>query len=134
MGGSLGAILGILLSAFTSALQDNVKANGGAADASTYAQSLAQAVTALKNYTGAREGDRTVMDVLIPFADAFAQSSDFHGAVQVAHAKAEGTKSLKAKFGRASYVSEAEGQDIPDPGAWAFYEFVAGMSKAIKGQ
>ncbi|KAF7515746.1 hypothetical protein G7054_g14428 [Neopestalotiopsis clavispora] len=116
MGGSLGAILGILLSAFTSALQDNVKANGGAPTRRP------------------REGDRTVMDVLIPFADAFAQSSDFHGAVQVAHTKAEGTKSLKAKFGRASYVSEAEGQDIPDPGAWAFYEFVAGMSKAIKGQ
>ncbi|ETS84674.1 hypothetical protein PFICI_02699 [Pestalotiopsis fici W106-1] len=134
MGGSLGAILGILLSAFTSALQDNVKSKGGPADASTYAQSLAQAVTTLKKYTGAREGDRTVMDVLIPFADAFAQSSDFHAAVQVAHDKAEGTKSLKAKFGRASYVSEAEGQDIPDPGAWAFYEWVAGMSKAIKQQ
>lgn len=134
MGGSLGAILGILLSAFTSSLQDIVKNTGTTVDASTYAQALSQAVTILEKYTGAREGDRTVMDVLIPFANAFTQTNDFHAAVQVAYEKAEGTKNLKAKFGRASYVAEAQGQSIPDPGAWALYEWVAGMSKAIKQQ
>ncbi|KAK8029596.1 hypothetical protein PG993_010887 [Apiospora rasikravindrae] len=137
MGGSLGAILGILLSAFTSALQDAVKRNGGqsASSSSTYAEALAQAVETLKKYTGAREGDRTVMDVMIPFAESFAQTGgDFAAAVRVAHEKAEGTRHLKAKFGRASYVAEAQGQAIPDPGAWAFYEWVAGMQRAIEQQ
>ncbi|KAI1871040.1 hypothetical protein JX265_006080 [Neoarthrinium moseri] len=132
MGGSLGAILGILLSAFTSSLQELVKTKGSPPDSSTYAQALAQAVTILKKYTGAREGDRTVMDVLLPFSDAFAETSDFHAAVQVAKEKAEGTRYLKAKFGRASYVAEAQGQELPDPGAWAFYEWLKGMSRAIK--
>ncbi|KAK7953118.1 hypothetical protein PG988_013812 [Apiospora saccharicola] len=137
MGGSLGAILGILLSAFTSALQEAVKQNGGksASSSSTYAQALAQAVETLKKYTGAREGDRTVMDVMIPFAESFKQTGgDFAAAVKVAHEKAEGTRHLKAKFGRASYVAEAQGQAIPDPGAWAFYEWVAGMQRAIEQQ
>ncbi|KAK8001293.1 hypothetical protein PG991_013515 [Apiospora marii] len=135
MGGSLGAILGILLSAFTSALQNAVKSNNGQCTSSTYAQALARAVETLKKYTGAREGDRTVMDVMIPFAAAFAQTGgDFAAAVRVAHEKAEGTRHLKAKFGRASYVAEAQGQAIPDPGAWAFYEWVAGMQRAIEQQ
>ncbi|KAK8124060.1 hypothetical protein PG999_003978, partial [Apiospora kogelbergensis] len=146
MGGSLGAILGILLSAFTSALQDGVRQNRSeetAASASRssssimYARALARAVETLKKYTGAREGDRTVMDVLIPFAEAFAAADDegdFAAAVRVARDKAEGTRHLKAKFGRASYVAEAQGQAIPDPGAWAFYEWVAGMQRAIEQQ
>ncbi|KAK8137138.1 hypothetical protein PG984_005078 [Apiospora sp. TS-2023a] len=136
MGGSLGAILGILLSAFTSALQEAVKQNGqSASSSSTYAQALAQAVETLKKYTGAREGDRTVMDVMIPFAESFAKTNgDFAAAVKVAHEKAEGTRHLKAKFGRASYMAEAQGQAIPDPGAWAFYEWVAGMQRAIEQQ
>ncbi|KAH8682130.1 Dak1 domain-containing protein [Xylariales sp. PMI_506] len=131
MGGSLGAILGILLSAFTSSLQELVKSSSSSPNASAYAQALAQAVTILKNYTGAREGDRTVMDVLLPFSDAFAKTNDFHAAVKVAQEKAEATRYLKAKFGRASYVAEAQGQELPDPGAWALYEWLGGMSKAI---
>ncbi|KAK7994764.1 hypothetical protein PG990_013537 [Apiospora arundinis] len=136
MGGSLGAILGILLSAFTSSLQEEVSRIREASTRSpTYAKALARAVETLKKYTGAREGDRTVMDVMIPFAEAFAATDgDFAAAVRVAHDKAEGTRHLKAKFGRASYVAEAQGQVIPDPGAWAFYEWVAGMQRAIEQQ
>ncbi|CAJ2507403.1 Uu.00g085890.m01.CDS01 [Anthostomella pinea] len=138
MGGSLGAILGILLSAFTSSLQEAVgrsSSQDAASRAPTYAEALARAVETLKKYTGAREGDRTVMDVLIPFAEAFAATDgDLTAAVKVAHDKAEGTRHLKAKFGRASYVAEAQGQAIPDPGAWAFYEWVAGMQRAIEQQ
>lgn len=158
MGGTLGAILGILLSAFTSALRESaqeeattVGVGGGdrttttttRATSATFAAALEQAVAALKTHTSAREGDRTVMDVLLPFAAAFAAGSgggagattkhDFHGAVAVAREKAEATKYLKAKFGRATYVAEAQGQELPDPGAWALYEWLGGMSRAIKG-
>lgn len=133
MGGTLGAILGILLSAFTSALRDLAKAGGSSqASSATFAAALEQAVTALKTHTSAREGDRTVMDVLLPFADSFTASKDFHAAVAVAKEKAEATRYLKAKFGRATYVAEAQGQELPDPGAWALYEWLDGMSRAIK--
>lgn len=130
MGGTLGAILGILLSAFTSALPNSAGTPPGAS-AGTFAAALVAATTALKTHTSAREGDRTVMDVLLPFTDAFAASQDFHAAVAVAKEKAEATRFLKAKFGRATYVAEAQGQELPDPGAWALFEWLDGLSRAI---
>ncbi|KAI0020719.1 Dak1 domain-containing protein [Xylariomycetidae sp. FL0641] len=134
MGGTLGAIFGILLSAFSSALKAKVLSlNGSTPDASTYAQALADAVRTLKAYTPAREGDRTVMDVLIPFTDAFAESGNFEAAVKKAHEKAEATRYLKARFGRATYVGDGAEQELPDPGAWALYEMVNGMLSGIKG-
>jgi dihydroxyacetone kinase len=132
MGGTLGAILGILLSAFASALRGQSTSSPSSQISEKFAAALEQAVTALKTHTGAREGDRTVMDVLLPFAAEFARSKDFHRAVGVAKKKAEATKYLKAKFGRATYVAEAQGQELPDPGAWALYEWLDGMSTAIK--
>ncbi|KAF6822522.1 dihydroxyacetone kinase [Colletotrichum plurivorum] len=134
MGGTLGAILGILLSAYSSSLQANAQADPAAAaspSATLYAKSLASAVESLKSHTAAREGDRTVMDVLLPFADKFAESGDFAAAVNVAAEKAEATRYLKARFGRATYVGDAAGQELPDPGAWALYEILSGMVKGL---
>lgn len=130
MGGTLGAILGILLSALTSALSSTGKSSP-AASATLFADALELATAALKTHTSAREGDRTVMDVLLPFTDAFAASKDFGASVKVAKEKAEATRFLRANFGRATYVAEAEGQDLPDPGAWALFEWLDGMARAI---
>jgi triose/dihydroxyacetone kinase / FAD-AMP lyase (cyclizing) len=129
MGGTLGAIFGILLSAFYTALRSQSTEAASSSPAQFYAQSLASAVESLKKHTAAREGDRTVMDVLIPFAEAFAESGDLAAAVKVAGEKAEATRYLKPKLGRASYVGEA--QELPDPGAWALYEMVWGFAKGL---
>lgn len=130
MGGTLGAIFGILLSALHAELRD-AAATRGLAGAALYSTALKAAVDALQRHTPAREGDRTVMDVLIPFAEAFAASSDLAAATRVAAEKAEGTRFLKPRLGRASYVGEASGQELPDPGAWALYEMVEGMNEAL---
>lgn len=42
--------------------------------------------------------------------------------------KAEATRYLQARFGRATCVGEARDQILPDPGAWAFYEIVADLA------
>ncbi|EXF77757.1 hypothetical protein CFIO01_03078 [Colletotrichum fioriniae PJ7] len=133
MGGTLGAILGILLSAFSSSLRSEAQANPEltrSISPKLYASSLASAVESLKSHTPAREGDRTVMDVLLPFSDTFVKLGDFGAAVKVAAEKAEATRYLKARFGRATYVGDAAGQELPDPGAWALYEFLLGMAEA----
>ncbi|KXH42397.1 hypothetical protein CSAL01_04889 [Colletotrichum salicis] len=132
MGGTLGAILGILLSAFSSALRSEAQANPPSTASFSpmlYASSLASAADSLKSHTPAREGDRTVMDVLLPFSDAFVKSGDFKAAVKTASEKAQATRYLKARFGRATYVGDAAGQELPDPGAWALYEFLLGMAE-----
>ncbi|KAF2147908.1 Dak1-domain-containing protein [Myriangium duriaei CBS 260.36] len=132
MGGTLGAILGILLAAFTSALQKLVAQGCLQENEALFATALAQAVEALKIHTSAREGDRTVMDVLLPFAEDFIKTTDFHHAVRLAEQKANATRFLKARFGRATYVGQADGQELPDPGAWALYEWLSGVSRACQ--
>lgn len=132
MGGTLGAIFSILLAAFHTALNSAAR-DGGVhpGTPSLYAAALDSAVASLKMHTPAREGDRTVMDVLLPFTAEFHRSGDLAAAVGVAAAKAEETRYAKAKFGRATYIGEEVSQELPDPGAWAFYEIVAGLAEGV---
>lgn len=129
MGGTLGAILGILLSAFAFSLRTS-----SAPNQNPFPTAFVSAITALKSHTGAREGDRTVMDVLLPFSTVLSSTNgDFGLAVKEAERKAEGTKGLKPRFGRASYVNVGDvGEGVPDPGAWAVYEFLRGLYEGMK--
>jgi dihydroxyacetone kinase len=128
MGGTLGAILGILLAALASSLRSqrhNVKDDL----IETFSPALSQAVETLKGYTGASVGDRTVMDVLLPFAETLTGSRSFVAAVKKAEEAAEGTRELRPNFGRASYVAVTGGEEqrVPDPGAWALMVWVRGL-------
>ncbi|KAF5026968.1 hypothetical protein F66182_998 [Fusarium sp. NRRL 66182] len=131
MGGTLGAIFGIFLATFTTSLKKEFRERDAPESSKIYARALGTAVESLKVYTTAREGDRTVMDVLIPFTDSFIKGGDIKAAVHVAKEKAEATQCMKARLGRASYVGEASGQQLPDPGAWALYEIVAGVEEGL---
>ncbi|KAM0229950.1 hypothetical protein ACHAPO_009672 [Fusarium lateritium] len=125
MGGTLGAIFGILISAFQAPLADIAKTwDNSTNNASLYAEALKKALTSLLKHTSARQGDRTVMDVLIPFAAAFSHSGDFVSAVEVAKEKADETRFIEAKVGRATYGGETH--QVPDPGAWALFEIFTG--------
>lgn len=133
VGGSLGAILSILATAFTNALSQETLKNDKPLDITTIASAASTALENLKNYTSAREGDRTVMDVLIPFINTLSESKDFAKAVDVAEQKADSTKDMKAKFGRATYISE-DGSDrskIPDPGAYAAGVWLRGLKSGF---
>ncbi|KAG0650063.1 Dihydroxyacetone kinase [Hyphodiscus hymeniophilus] len=138
MGGTLGAILGILLAALASSLRsqrENSKAEKGEL-MGIFAPALASAVESLKNYTGARVGDRTVMDVLLPFTEELDKTRALGKAVERAESAAEGTKELKPAFGRASYVAVTGGEEqrVPDPGAWALMVWVKGLYDGSEGR
>ncbi|KAM0748967.1 dihydroxyacetone kinase [Meredithblackwellia eburnea MCA 4105] len=130
MGGTLGAIFGIYLAAFLSAL----RANAELADESTGHKELLSkaAFEALKNlrtHTPAKENDRTVMDVLIPFVSTYHTTKDFDQAVAVAHQAAEGTRMIQPKLGRATYVGGLDGGVLPpDPGAFGVFDILLGLS------
>ena len=71
------------------------------------------------------------MDVLLPFQETLEKERDMGKAVRTAEVASEGTRDLKPKFGRASYVgSGGEEQRLPDPGAWALMEMVRGIYDA----
>ncbi|KAF3918135.1 hypothetical protein ABW21_db0201286 [Orbilia brochopaga] len=132
MGGTLGAILGIFLAGMTASIRRQ------AADADTatvFANAAYDALRGLMNHSGARVGDRTVMDTLIPFCETFKKSGRFEEAVEAAVAGAEGTRGMKARFGRATYVKGREGYvEPPDPGAWAVREMLIGVLEAMEGR
>lgn len=134
VGGSLGAILSILVTAFTNALA-TLTSQSAALDFSTIARAAALGLENLKNYTSAREGDRTVMDVLIPFINTLNETRDLEKSVHVAEQSAQRTSEMKAKFGRATYISEdgSERSRIPDPGAYAVGVWCRGLVEGYKG-
>jgi dihydroxyacetone kinase len=130
MGGTLGGILGIFFVAVRNALEANAHAGEKVAE-KLWASSLAEAIDHLRKYTPAKVGDRTVMDVLIPFAEAMHAGGGFDAGVEAAVAGAEKTKTMKPRLGRATYVGAGkednkDGLLPPDPGAW-------GAMVAIKG-
>jgi dihydroxyacetone kinase len=136
VGGSLGAILSILVTAFTNALAQLTQREGKQLDINTVASAAAAALENLKNYTSAREGDRTVMDVLIPFIGALNESRDLGKAVDVAEQSAQKTSEMKAKFGRATYISDdgSERSKVPDPGAHAVGVWCRGLVQGFGGK
>ncbi|KAH9871301.1 hypothetical protein IAQ61_005480, partial [Plenodomus lingam] len=134
VGGSLGAILSILVTAFTNALSVQTLSNNAPLDISSIATAAKAALDNLQNYTAAREGDRTVMDVLIPFIRTLAETKDFAKSVDVAEKKADETKDMKAKFGRATYIGdEGDRSKIPDPGAYAAGVWLRGLERGFGG-
>lgn len=125
MGGTLGAILSIYFNAFTSEL----------ARTKDLRTAPARACRLLEGHTSARNGHRTIMDVLIPVVDEWEKSGDLAAVKKVAIDGAEGTKKLKPLLGRATYVAGKEtGELPPDPGAWGAMELVGGLVDGLSGR
>lgn len=96
---------------------------------------FAGAFTALDEMSGAKVGDKTMMDALIPASQAIAayagdgESELFDVAAAAAHEGSEASKQFVSKFGRAkSYGEQTIG--TPDAGATSMAYFFKGLSKA----
>ncbi|KAK6455914.1 dihydroxyacetone kinase isoenzyme I [Scheffersomyces xylosifermentans] len=128
MGGTLGAILFIFMNAFITKLEYLLE-NNTLNTTEKLAESLTHAITTLCEFTKARIGHRTVMDVLIPFCEFFDRTRDISVAIQVAEDSAKRTSKLTPKLGRATYVGiEDNRKDFPpDPGAYGVYEVIAAL-------
>ena len=71
-------------------------------------------------YGGANVGSRTMLDALVPAADALLETKDLSAAAAKAKEGADSTASLKAaSAGRSNYLSEETLAGTPDPGAVA---------------
>lgn len=96
---------------------------------------FAKALEELDDMSGAKVGDKTMMDALIPASEAIAAytGSDekelFTLAAQAAAAGAENSKNFVSKFGRAkSYGEKTIG--TPDAGAMSMSYFFQGLAQA----
>lgn len=85
------------------------------------ARGFAEATAAVQRLGGARPGDKTMVDAMLPATDALAAASGdlddaLTAAALAARQGAEATAQLLAKRGRASYVGESA-RGVLDPGA-----------------
>ena len=95
---------------------------------------FAKALKALSDMSGAKVGDKTMMDALIPASQAIAAYSGsdeaglFDAAAQAALQGAEASKQIVSKFGRAkSYGEQTIG--TPDAGAASLAYFFQGLAR-----
>ncbi|WP_103530430.1 dihydroxyacetone kinase subunit DhaL [Streptomyces sp. SM11] len=109
VGGASGPLYGTLLRRTGKALGDDAEVTQ-----EQFAQAFAAGVAAVGQLGGAQAGDKTMLDALLPAAEALAAS--FDGAANAARAGAVATVPLQARKGRASYLGERS-IGHQDPGA-----------------
>ena len=108
MGGSSGVLLAIFFAAAGDALSSGLSTK----------DALKAGLTRMQEIGGAQLGDRTMVDALHPALEAL--SEGIGAAAIAARVGAEHTATLvKAKAGRASYISASQLQGHVDPGAEA---------------
>jgi ATP-dependent dihydroxyacetone kinase len=87
------------------------------------------AIAALQDIGGARPGDRTMLDALVPACAAWRQNG-WPGSAAAAEAGAEATASMRPGMGRAAYLGDrAMGQ--PDGGAVAVAIWLKAIDEAL---
>ena len=118
MGGTSGALYSLLL--LTAARH---------ADSMPPAEALMKGAEAVREYGGAWLGDRTMLDALVPALSAY-DSEGWPGALQAAKAGMLSTRGMKARAGRASYVS-ADALSEADAGAMAVRLIVEALSASL---
>ena len=108
MGGSSGA----LLSLFTQAASTHFQGN--------WSEALLAGTDKMMEYGGAKVGDRTMLDALVPALEALKNGKTLSEAAQIADQKAQATAQLEqAGAGRSSYLNEESLKGVEDPGARA---------------
>jgi dihydroxyacetone kinase len=118
-GGTSGALWGMALRAVGDAVGDS-----NAPDAGAVAAGVAQAAAAIMDFGKAKPGDKTLVDVLVPFRDSLAVGVDagksltdaWGTAASVAQQAAEDTAQLLPLMGRARPHAE-KSLGTPDAGA-----------------
>ncbi|MEU8670016.1 dihydroxyacetone kinase subunit DhaL [Streptomyces anulatus] len=125
VGGASGPLYGTLLRRTGKALGDDDEVTQD-----QLARAFAAGVAAVGQLGGAQAGDKTMLDALLPAAEALATS--FDGAANAARAGAEATVPLQARKGRASYLGERS-IGHQDPGATSSALLVEALATAADG-
>ncbi|KIJ67438.1 hypothetical protein HYDPIDRAFT_173958 [Hydnomerulius pinastri MD-312] len=138
MGGTIGALFAIFFTAWSIALRSPPSSSPAHSP-------LNEALLALGKHTPARPGDRTVVDALFPLCSSVSapQAPDkgdtralLDTALVATKKGAESTRGMRARLGRASYVTsgeDGEGEGVPpDPGAWGVAAMVEGFVEGVR--
>eukprot|EP00934_Nitzschia_sp_Nitz4_P007566 Nitzschia sp. Nitz4//scaffold2_size372955//29228//31018//NITZ4_000360-RA/size372955-exonerate_protein2genome-gene-0.235-mRNA-1//1//CDS//3329546587//7556//frame0 len=115
MGGTSGALIEVFFRKMSSHLSSCSSIGGG-----EFCQAFQEGVDAICLIGGATVGSRTMLDALIPAAQALVTSANLGTAAEQAKLGAEGTAKMNvASAGRSNYLSSEQLKGTPDPGAMA---------------
>ena len=131
MDGTSGALYAIFLNALLHELRAQDSSSTQDVTPQIWAKALKSSVEGLGRYTPAKEGDRTLMDALIPFVETLGKTDDVKAAAEAASKGSARTKGMKASLGRSVYVGGETWQDTPDPGAHGLSEFLQGLAEGM---
>ncbi|WP_435017298.1 dihydroxyacetone kinase subunit DhaL [Tundrisphaera sp. TA3] len=109
LGGTSGPMYAMLAFRAASALRD---------DPAAWPDAFRDGVAGVIELGGARAGDRTMLDALIPASEALAEGRSLREAIEAAEAGAEATAAMMPRRGRSSYLGD-RALGHPDPGAVA---------------
>lgn len=131
-GGASSALLGTFIAGMGDADL------GLESDCKHLAASFAIGLRAVEKQTQARQGDKTMMDALVPAVRTIERAADtgepvaraMELAADAARAGAETTKDMIAKYGRAKFLGEKT-RGSPDAGATSIALLFAGFSVAL---
>jgi dihydroxyacetone kinase len=135
-GGTSGALWGVILRALGDTLTDTQPVTPSAV-----ARGVSAATNAVMDFGKAAVGDKTMVDALVPFADALAErvgagdtlTNAWGTAAAAALAGAEKTKDLMPTMGRArAHGRKALG--VADPGAVSFALIVERVHQVLAGE
>ncbi|WP_420991957.1 dihydroxyacetone kinase subunit DhaL [Cupriavidus sp. 30B13] len=133
IGGSMGPLYGT----FFFAMRD-VLAGHARLDKVLFLRALDAGIAAVQDIGGAKAGDKTLVDTLLPARAAcqaaLAGGKDFRGCLAAMTAGAEAgmraTRGLRAKIGRASRLGERS-VGVLDPGACSCYLILRSMGESL---
>ena len=115
IGGSMGPLYGTFFTDMADSLGDAQQI-----DAATFRSMLQTGVAAVADLGGAKPGDKTLIDVLVPAEQAFAAAPDLASGLRAMRQAAanglESTRGMVARIGRASRLGERS-RGVLDAGA-----------------
>jgi dihydroxyacetone kinase len=135
LGGTSGPLYAVFVLRVATTLSTVADPSAGAA----WAAAFRAGVDAIQTLGGGKAGDRTMLDALLPAAEAIEQSAKngesadaiLRAAFAAAKAGVDATETMQPRLGRSAYVGD-RALGYPDPGAYAVAIWLEAIASAIQ--
>jgi dihydroxyacetone kinase len=136
----LGGTSGPLYAAFVVRAASHLAEHDEAESAGAWAAAFRAGIEGVQALGGGKAGDRTMLDALIPAADAMdaavargdAAPAVLQAAIEAAHAGVDATKQMRPRLGRSSYLGD-RALGHADPGAFAVGLWLEAIGSTFHG-
>jgi len=126
---SMGGSSGVLMSIMFIGMAAELSKSGSKSWAEAGPKAFMAGLEAMMAAGGASKGSRTMLDALLPAAEALLEGKGLAGASAAADGGVEATKNTPPSAGRSENVPESKWRGIEDPGAKAVSIVFAAISK-----